>query len=56
MGQVNKLQNLSSTDDVTADLSISETCYQAKQSSENKRIVEWLIRVTENQRNCVMTH
>jgi putative transposase len=36
-----------------ADLSISETCYryEAKLSSENERIAEWLIRVTESQRN-----
>lgn len=36
-----------------ADLSIRETCYryQAKQSSENERIAEWLMRVTEHQRN-----
>lgn len=36
-----------------ADLSISETCYRykAKLSSENERIAEWLIRVTESQRN-----
>ena len=35
------------------DLSISETCYryEAKLSSENEQIAEWLIRVTENQRN-----
>jgi len=36
-----------------ADLSISETCYryEPKLSSENERIAEWLIRVTESQRN-----
>ncbi len=36
-----------------ADLSISETCYryQAKQFGENERIAEWLMRVTDSQRN-----
>lgn len=36
-----------------ADLSISETCYryEPKLSSENDRIAEWLMRVTESQRN-----
>lgn len=36
-----------------ADFQISQTCYryQAKHSSENDQIAEWLTRLTDNQRN-----
>jgi putative transposase len=36
-----------------ADFKISETCYryEAKQSGQNEQIAEWLVRLTDNQRN-----
>ena len=32
---------------------VSETCYryEAKQNAENERIADWLVRLTDNQRN-----